>query len=123
MREVLRTHFRPEFLNRVDEVVIFHALRPEHLKEIIEIQLGRLRRLLKERSITVELTDAAKQLLVDEGYEPAFGARPLKRLLQQRIADPMAVEILGGKIEAGDEVLVDVIDGKLAFTLLEPEVV
>ena len=123
VREVLRTHFRPEFLNRVDEVVIFHALRPEHLKEIIEIQLVRLRRLLKERNITVELSDSAKQLLVDEGYEPAFGARPLKRLLQQRVADPMAVQILEGRIENGDEVLVDVRDGKLAFTTLAPEIV
>ncbi len=123
VREVLRTHFRPEFLNRVDEVVIFHALRPEHLKEIIEIQLGRLRRLLKERNIVVELSDSAKGLLVAEGYEPAFGARPLKRLLQQRIADPMAVQILEGKIENGDEVLVDVRDGQLAFTVMAPEVV
>ncbi len=121
VREVLRTNFRPEFLNRIDEVVIFHALRPEHLKEIIEIQLGRLRRLLKDRNITMELSDTAKQLLVDEGYEPAFGARPLKRLLQQRIADPLAVEILGGQIESGDEVLVDVRDGELVFTTMAAE--
>jgi ATP-dependent Clp protease ATP-binding subunit ClpB len=122
VREVLRTHFRPEFLNRVDEVVIFHALTIEDLKEIIEIQLVRLRRLLKERNIVVELSDSAKQLLVEEGYEPAFGARPLKRLLQQRIADPMAVQILEGKIENGDEVLVDARDGNLVFTTMAPEV-
>jgi len=119
----LRGHFRPEFLNRVDDVIIFHALKPEHLKEIIEIQLAHLRQLLKDRNITIELTDAAKDQIVAEGYDPAFGARPIKRVLQQRIADPLAVEILEGKVGAGDEVLVDVIDGQLRFVTLERELV
>src|SRR5690606_28218317 len=102
VREVLRQHFRPEFLNRVDEIVIFHALHQEQLASIIEIQLGRIRALLKDRNITLELTNKAKELLVQEGYDPAFGARPLKRVLQQRIADPLAVQLLEGKIENGE---------------------
>ena len=121
VREVLRANFRPEFLNRVDEIVIFHALRPEHLAEIIEIQLGRLRRLLQDRNITVELTGRAKQVLVGEGYDPAFGARPLKRLIQQRVTDPLAVEILQGTVQSGDHVLVDAQGDRLTFTTLAPE--
>ena len=121
VREVLRQNFRPEFLNRIDEIVIFHALRPEHLMEIIEIQLGRLRRLLKDRNITVELSTAAKEQLVAEGYDPAFGARPLKRLLQVRVADPLAVEILEGKVQSGDDIVVDAVDGRLVFTTVVEE--
>ena len=115
VREVLRTHFRPEFLNRVDEIVVFHALHRAQLKQIVDIQLGRLRQLLKERQITIELTDAAKELVVDEGYEPAFGARPLKRVIQHKIADPLATDILLGKVEAGDHVLVDALGDELTF--------
>lgn len=119
VREVLRQHFRPEFLNRVDEIVIFHALHQEQLASIIEIQLGRIRALLKDRNITLELTNKAKELLVQEGYDPAFGARPLKRVLQQRIADPLAVQLLEGKIENGEQILVDAIGNELTFTVLE----
>jgi ATP-dependent Clp protease ATP-binding subunit ClpB len=119
VREVLRTHFRPEFLNRVDEIVIFHALQREQLKSIIEIQLGRLRTLLKERGITLELTDKAKELIVAEGYDPAFGARPLKRVLQHKVADPLALQLLEGRIESGDHVLVDAIGNELTFTVIE----
>jgi len=119
VREVLRTHFRPEFLNRIDEVVIFRSLQREDLKLIIDIQLGRLRKLLKDRGITLALTDKAKDLLVQEGYDPAFGARPLKRTIQQRVADPLAVQILGGSIHAGEHLLVDALDGRLTFTAVE----
>jgi ATP-dependent Clp protease ATP-binding subunit ClpB len=119
VREVLRTHFRPEFLNRIDEIVIFHALQREQLKSIVDIQLGRLRQLLKERNITIALTDKAKELLVTQSYDPAFGARPLKRVLQQRIADPLAVQLLGGHIESGEHILVDVIGDELIFTAVE----
>jgi len=119
VREVLRSHFRPEFLNRIDEIVVFHALSRAQLKEIIEIQLERLRRLLSDRRITIELSDAAKELLVGEGYDPAFGARPLKRVIQHRIADPLALEILQGKIQEGDHVLVDALGDELTFTALE----
>ncbi|MEX1020939.1 MAG: ATP-dependent chaperone ClpB [Litorilinea sp.] len=120
VREVLRTHFRPEFLNRIDDIVTFHALRKENLKAIIDIQLERLRRLLKDRDITIELTDAAKNLLIDEGYDPAFGARPLKRVLQHRIADPLALEILESRVLPGEHMIVDAQNSELIFTSVEP---
>lgn len=119
VREVLRSHFRPEFLNRVDEIVIFHALHKEQLKAIIEIQLGRLRKLLKERNVTLELTDKAKDLLVQEGYDPAFGARPLKRVIQHKVADPLALQILQSSIVSGSHVLVDTRGQELSFTTIE----
>lgn len=119
VREVLRQHFRPEFLNRVDEIVIFHALQKTQLKSIIEIQLSRLRKLLKGRNLTIELTDKAKDLLVQDGYDPAFGARPLKRVIQHRIADPLAVQILEGKIMNGEHLLVDALGNELTFTAIE----
>ncbi len=105
--EALRGAFRPEFLNRVDDIVIFHALSREQLKQIIEIQLGRLRKLVAERQITIDLTDAAKDMLISEGYDPAYGARPLKRVLQRRVQDPLAVEILQGRVRDGDRVVID----------------
>ncbi len=119
VREVLHTHFRPEFLNRVDEIVIFHALHKDQLKQIVEIQLERLRKLLADRGMTLELTDSAKTLLVDEGYDPAYGARPLKRVIQHRIADPLAAKILQGDLLEGEHVLVDVVNGELQFTGVE----
>ena len=120
VKSVLREHFRPEFLNRVDEIVIFHALQKEQLKAIIDIQLERLRKLLKDREITMELTDKAKAMLVNEGYDPAFGARPLKRTIQQKLADPLAVQILEGSIENGEHLLIDAIGDELTFTVIEP---
>ena len=122
MQEVNR-HFRPEFLNRIDAIVIFHPLTREHLREIVEIQLRRLRQLLKEREITLELTDAAKDLLIDEGYDPASGARPLKRVLQRRIQDPLAMKLLEGAVRDGDHVMVDAKDDELTFTVVEEEAV
>lgn len=121
VREELYTHFRPEFLNRIDETVVFHALRPEQLSSIIEIQLEHLRQRLAERDISIELTDAAKALLVEQGYDPAFGARPLKRVLQQRIADPLAIQILEGKVYDNEYVLVDVLGDELTFTAVESQ--
>jgi ATP-dependent Clp protease ATP-binding subunit ClpB len=120
VREVLRTSFRPEFLNRIDEIVIFHALNQENLKEIIEIQLERFRKLLKDREISIELTDRAKTLLVQAGYDPAYGARPLKRVLQHRVADPLALEILEERIGAGDHIVVDAVGDQLTFTAVDP---
>jgi ATP-dependent Clp protease ATP-binding subunit ClpB len=122
VREVLRQHFRPEFLNRVDEIVVFQALDRAQLRQIVDIQLGRLRQLLKERQITIELTDKAKDLIVAEGYDPAFGARPLKRVIQHKIADPLASDILLGKVESGDHVLVDALADALTFAVIETEV-
>jgi len=119
VREVLRQHFRPEFLNRIDEIVIFHALDREHLKSIIDIQLGRLRQLLKERGMTLELTNKAKEFLVQEGYDPAFGARPLKRVIQHQVADPLAIQILEGRVHNGEHLLVDALGDRLTFTAVE----
>jgi ATP-dependent Clp protease ATP-binding subunit ClpB len=121
VREVLRQHFRPEFLNRVDEIVVFHALDRAQLRQIVDIQLARLRRLLKDRQITIELTDKAKDIVVAEGYDPAFGARPLKRVIQHKVADPLASDILMGNIESGDHVLVDALGDELTFTVLEAQ--
>jgi ATP-dependent Clp protease ATP-binding subunit ClpB len=119
VRSVLHQHFRPEFLNRVDEIIIFHALQLEQLKFIVDIQLQRFRELLKVRNITLDLTDAAKEMIVQLGYDPAFGARPLKRVIQHRIADPLASQILEGKIQDGDHVLVDAVGDTLTFTVIE----
>jgi ATP-dependent Clp protease ATP-binding subunit ClpB len=121
VREVLRQQFRPEFLNRVDEIVVFHALDRAQLRQIVDIQLERLRRLLKERQITIELTDRAKDIVVAEGYDPAFGARPIKRVLQHKVADPLASDILLGKVENGDHILVDALGDELTFTVIETE--
>ncbi len=119
VKDVLRQNFRPEFLNRIDETVVFHALDKEQLKEIVDIQLGRLRQLLKDRNITIELTDGAKELLVDEGFDPAYGARPLKRVIQHLVADPLAVELLEGSVQDGDHILVDRAGDQLTFQAIE----
>jgi ATP-dependent Clp protease ATP-binding subunit ClpB len=105
--EALRQTFRPEFLNRVDEIVIFNPLGKKELERIIEIQLGQLRKLVAERRVEIELTPAARQLLYREGYDPQFGARPLKRAIQRLVQDPLAMKILNGEILPGDRVLVD----------------
>jgi ATP-dependent Clp protease ATP-binding subunit ClpB len=114
--DALRAHFPPEFLNRVDDVIMFHPLGREHLARIIDIQLRALARRLAERKIVVELTEAAKSLLVAEGYDPAYGARPLKRTLQRRLLDPLALEVLQGRFVEGDRVIADAAHGELRFT-------
>jgi len=103
----LHAHFRPEFLNRVDDIVIFRPLGKEQLVKIIELRLEDVRRLLADRKISLELTDAAKDLLFTQGYDPNFGARPLKRAIQKLIQDPLALKILDGEILHGDHVIVD----------------
>jgi ATP-dependent Clp protease ATP-binding subunit ClpB len=113
--EALRAHFRPEFLNRIDEIIFFHALTREHLKQIIDIQIGGLVRRLEERKIQVELTDPAKELLVQEGYDPSYGARPLKRTIQRRLLDPLAMRVLEGDFSEGDTVAVGADGGALRF--------
>jgi ATP-dependent Clp protease ATP-binding subunit ClpB len=105
--EELRGHFRPEFLNRVDEIIVFHALTEEHLKQIVEIQLGSLRKRLADRHIELELTDRALGHLVRTGYDPSYGARPLKRAIQREIETPLARRILGGEVRDGHRVKVD----------------
>ena len=106
--EVLRGHFRPEFLNRVDEIIIFRALGLTQIKEIVDIQIEHLRKRLAERKIDLDLTDAAKQAVAEKGYDPVYGARPLKRTIQKLIQDPLANEILKGDFKEGDHVVVDV---------------
>ena len=115
----LRAHFRPEFLNRIDEIIFFHALGRSHLVAIVDIQLRQLARRLEDRNVSLELTDAAKTLLVDEGFDPKFGARPLKRTIQRRVLDPLAMRILQGEFGEGDQVIADVEDGKLTFVKTE----
>ena len=105
--EALRQHFRPEFLNRVDEIILFHPLSREHMKEIIDIQLRGLIKRLADRKIKVELSDRAKDFLVQEGYDPTYGARPLKRTIQKRVLDPLAVRVLEGDFSEGDRIFVD----------------
>ncbi len=113
--DVLRDHFRPEFLNRVDEIIFFHPLSRAHMKEIIDIQVAGLMKRLEERKIHVELTDAAKEALVREGYDPTYGARPLKRTLQRRVLDPLAMRVLEGHFTEGDRVIVEAGPGGLTF--------
>ncbi|MYE87960.1 ATP-dependent chaperone ClpB [Candidatus Poribacteria bacterium] len=113
----LREHFRPEFLNRIDEVVFFHRLESEHLRQIAEIQLGNVRELLAKRDISIETTDAATDLLIQEGYDPAYGARPLNRVIQQRIIDPLAMQVIQNEVRGGDHLFVDAKADELTFTV------
>jgi len=120
VNDALREHFRPEFLNRIDEIIFFHALSREHLKQIVDIQLAGLVKRLEERKIHVQLTDKAKDLLVREGYDPTYGARPLKRTIQRQILDPLALRVLEGDFVEGDTVIVDSApDGELSFSKQE----
>jgi ATP-dependent Clp protease ATP-binding subunit ClpB len=118
--EALREHFRPEFLNRIDEIIFFHALGRAHMKQIIDIQLRGLVKRLEERKITVVLSDAAKDQLVREGYDPAYGARPLKRAIQRFVLDPLALRVLEGDFLEGDTVVVDAGADGLTFTKQQP---
>ena len=111
----LRAHFRPEFINRIDEIIIFHALQRADLLAIVDIQLRQLAHRLQERKVTLELSAAARALIAEEGFDPLFGARPLRRTLQRRLLDPLALAMLDGKIAAGDRVSADARDGALRF--------
>lgn len=111
----MRAYFRPEFLNRVDDVIIFHSLGMEELKKIVEIQVRRLHKLLEDKKINLTLTDAAKSSLAIEGYDPVYGARPLKRVIQRTLQDPLAMRILDGSVKEGESVVVDVKDGVMQF--------
>jgi ATP-dependent Clp protease ATP-binding subunit ClpB len=113
--DVLRAAFRPEFLNRIDEIIFFHALAREHMKQIIDIQVTGLLKRLEERKIHVQLSDEAKTRLVEEGYDPVYGARPLKRTIQRRVLDPLALRVLEGEFGEGDTVVVQAGPGGLTF--------
>ena len=118
VRAELRQHFRPEFLNRIDEIVIFNPLSREQLRKILELQLGEIRRYLEPRRVTLELTAAAKDRLTDLGYQPEFGARPLRRVLQRELQNELARRLLAGKVQAGDRVTVDAApDGALRWNV------
>jgi len=114
--EILRNHFRPEFLNRIDEIVVFNPLGREHLRRIVDIQLQRVEALLQERGYSLEVSPDARQYLADTGYDPDFGARPLKRTIQRELQDPLALEVLSGNLKVGDLVRVDVGADGLVFT-------
>src|SRR2546423_334344 len=113
--EELHERFRPEFINRIDEIVVFHQLSREQLAEIVELQLARLRKRLEERKIDLELTPAAKELLAEAGWDPTYGARPLKRALQRLVENPLAIALLEGGFTEGDTILIDARDGDLVF--------
>jgi len=118
--DLMRRTFRPEFLNRIDETILFHPLDRDHIRRIVDIQMERLRARLTERKLDLVLTDEAKDALALEGYDPAFGARPLKRLIQKRLQDPLALELLEGRWQAGDTILVGTTPEGLTFTRREP---
>jgi ATP-dependent Clp protease ATP-binding subunit ClpB len=113
--EAMREFFRPEFLNRIDEIVEFRALTREQLSEIVELQLERLRARLGERGLGLELTEAAKEHVAEAGWDPTYGARPLKRALQRMVENPLALRLLEGEFAEGDTIRVDVADGELTF--------
>jgi ATP-dependent Clp protease ATP-binding subunit ClpB len=113
--DALRAHFRPEFLNRVDEIIIFDRLTEDDLKQIVEIQLRRLTKRLEQQKITLDLSDSAKELIARKGYDPVYGARPLKRTIQKEILDPLSIDILEGKVRESQTVHVDAKNGALEF--------
>ncbi len=112
---MLKDQFKPEFLNRVDEIVVFHALKTEHLDRIIDVQLARVQDRLRDKHITLEVTEAAKKLLVEKGYDANFGARPLKRTIQDLILNPLAIKLLEGAIKEDSTVKVDVRKGEIVL--------
>jgi ATP-dependent Clp protease ATP-binding subunit ClpB len=121
IQALLLQHFRPEFLNRIDEVVIFNALGKREIEKIIDLQLQNLRRTLSERKIDIKLTERARELLFEQGYDPQFGARPLKRAIQRLIQDPLAMKLLDGEIAPGESLVVDA-DPKRGEMIFQPAV-
>ena len=115
IQQDLKKTFRPEFLNRVDEIIIFHTLASEQVKQIVDLQMQEISARLAERGLTVELTEAAREWLAEEGYDPQFGARPLKRTLQRRVESPLSVQLLNGVFQSGDTVVIDVGEEGLTF--------
>ena len=112
----LRGHFRPEFLNRIDETIIFDRLNEEDLSSIVKIQIDRVMKRLAALGLELELTPAALEKIATEGYDPAYGARPLKRVIQHRLLDPLSLDLLDGRFKEGDKILVDVEGGQLTFS-------
>jgi ATP-dependent Clp protease ATP-binding subunit ClpB len=121
--EELDRIFRPEFLNRIDEIILFRSLTKEDLRKIVDIQMRRLRALLDDRKMGLELTDAARRHLAEAGYDPVYGARPLKRVIQREVQDPLALSLLRGKFDEGDTVRVDASDDHITFEKARTEAV
>jgi ATP-dependent Clp protease ATP-binding subunit ClpB len=119
----VREAFKPEFLNRLDEILVFHRLGRDELARIVDLQVARLAARLADRRLTLELTPAAKAWLADRGYDPAYGARPLRRLISKAIGDELARRLLGGELTEGDAILVDAEGDKLTFTRRQPAAV
>jgi ATP-dependent Clp protease ATP-binding subunit ClpA len=122
LMEALRAAFRPEFLNRIDDIIVFNTLTREHLSRIVDMLLANVAGRLKERKLTLEVAAAAKDLIISEGFDPQYGARPMKRAIQRLVADPLALKVLNGDFAEGDTVLVDARQGsgQLEFTKLTP---
>jgi ATP-dependent Clp protease ATP-binding subunit ClpB len=120
VRDILKEKFLPEFLNRVDETIVFHPLDREQISKIVDLQIARFAKLLEERDIRLEVTDAARKEIASEGYDPTYGARPLKRVIQQRIQNPLATELLKGRIPDHGGVRVDSHNEQFTFTPLPP---
>ncbi|MFN9720641.1 MAG: AAA family ATPase, partial [Planctomycetota bacterium] len=114
--DALRSHFLPEFLNRVDEVIVFHPLGREEIREIVDLQLNKLNLQLEKNGYKLEVSDAAKDLLAADGYDPAYGARPLKRVIQQRLQNALANELLAGSFLQGDTIMIDAARDGFVFT-------
>ena len=117
--QVLRDHFKPEFLNRIDDIVVFAQLTRDEIAKIIDVQLEKLRKNLAERGITIELDETARELIIHDGYDPVYGARPLKRAIQTLVQNPLAVSLLNGDISSGSNVRITAVDGEMSFTLAE----
>ena len=115
----LKRTFRPEFLNRVDAVIVFRALSREQIKQIVDMELDKVCERLREHLLTLEATDAAKEVLTDLGYEPQFGARPLRRVIQQRVEDPLSEGVLAGRFGQGDRILVDASGDEITLTAIQ----
>ena len=116
----MRNHFKPEFVNRIDEIVVFHPLSQEHIAEIVGIQVEQLAERLAARGLSLDLTESARDYLARTGYDPDFGARPLKRVIQREIADPIALALLQGEYQDGDTIRVDSSPDGLVFAKGEP---
>jgi ATP-dependent Clp protease ATP-binding subunit ClpB len=116
VNEALRAHFRPEFLNRIDDVIVFHRLGREHIRRIVDLQLARLGKLLEAKELTLVVTDKAKDRLAAEGYDPVYGARPLKRLIQSAVQNEIARRLLSGGVKPGASIHVDFTDGSFTVT-------
>jgi ATP-dependent Clp protease ATP-binding subunit ClpB len=120
VEQSVREHFRPELLNRIDEIVIFHALSREHLRRIVDLHAEGLKRMLADRQLTLHLTEAARDALAEEGYDPHYGARPLKRALQRRVQNPLAMKLLQGEFRPGQEIEVDYENKEFEFRVARP---